>query len=455
MGRTTGPDEASPRAKKGERGRGPRSTQPRSVLISKACSRLLRHQAVNEGVPITNDGWVRLDHLLAWKGLSSRNGLSPTPTLEEIWTVVEENEKKRFAVRWIGKGTTPSHTLDSVRPTEPTEVEKASNTTDGIQDQPATTIQELIDPVDKASNAMSVSASENNPSATSDVQTDSETARAIEHYRNTTPPPPATEFQIRAVQGHSIQTVASDTSLLKPITLDNPKSIPDTCVHGTFYGAWPSILQSGGLKRMGRNHVHFASGPTLTDVGITEEGAVTRGKPDKVISGMRNDAQLLIYIDLQRCLQEVKDLGVEMQWWRSENEVILTEGIDEIPTPVGISLDGSTTYNGSEAGLQNEPQTAQSSTEDAVHGMADLKVHEAGLGGRFKTARSKNAQAAGQSNKLVPMRFWKVVVDVKGGQGIIWRQGEGVIKELPEHLLSKGNPKTIRGRGRGERGRGG
>ena len=63
---------------------------------------------------------------------------------------------------------------------------------------------------------------------------------------------------------------------------------------------------------MRRNHIHFA--PDLL-AGL---------KPDvttsKVISGMRRDAQLLFYINLP------KAIAAGIHFWRSENDVILSEG---------------------------------------------------------------------------------------------------------------------------------
>jgi 2'-phosphotransferase len=44
-----------------------------------------------------------------------------------------------------------------------------------------------------------------------------------------------------------------------------------------------------------------------------------------VISGMRRDAQILIFVDLRKSLQQQES----MKWWRSENGVILTEGEGE------------------------------------------------------------------------------------------------------------------------------
>jgi 2'-phosphotransferase len=67
---------------------------------------------------------------------------------------------------------------------------------------------------------------------------------------------------------------------------------------------------------MVRNHVHFSTGlPEDTNTGV--------------ISGMRADAEILIYIDIQKSLED----GT-LQWWMSENGVVLTEGDENglVPT---------------------------------------------------------------------------------------------------------------------------
>ncbi|KAF2292802.1 hypothetical protein GH714_029097 [Hevea brasiliensis] len=65
-----------------------------------------------------------------------------------------------------------------------------------------------------------------------------------------------------------------------------------------------SIFESG-LKRMQRLHVHFSCG--LPTVG-------------EVISGMRRDINVLIYLDVKKTLEE------GMKLYISDNKVILTEG---------------------------------------------------------------------------------------------------------------------------------
>lgn len=123
-----------------------------------------------------------------------------------------------------------------------------------------------------------------------------------------TPPLPTStepsDWVIRANQGHSI--AVDSAALLVPITLA-ANNVPEIVVHGTYYGNYQSILDAGGLKKMSRNHIHFST-------GLPEDG---KG----VISGMRNDAEILIYIDIR---QSLEDGG--MLWWLSENGVVLTEG---------------------------------------------------------------------------------------------------------------------------------
>lgn len=112
------------------------------------------------------------------------------------------------------------------------------------------------------------------------------------------------EQWIRANQGHTIRTVQDD-KLLVAITED--EEIP-ICVHGTYLFAWEGIMRDGGLSRMNRNHIHFAPRPP---------GA------DRLISGMRSDCEVAIYISVARAMAS----GI--QFFRSANEVILTRGDEQ------------------------------------------------------------------------------------------------------------------------------
>lgn len=129
----------------------------------------------------------------------------------------------------------------------------------------------------------------------------------------------ASRWMIRANQGHSIKV---DTEgLLAPITVERG-NVPDTVVHGTDEPSWNLILKSGGLRCMGRNHIHFASG---LPAGFTSfDASSTNTEPEKeappVISGMRKSSTVLIYINIKKALEA----GVK--FFVSENGVILSEG---------------------------------------------------------------------------------------------------------------------------------
>ncbi len=133
------------------------------------------------------------------------------------------------------------------------------------------------------------------------------------------------QWLIRANQGHSIKV--DEDGLLEPITLDS--ELPTTVVHGTTSKTWPLILSSGGLKKMSRNHIHFASGlpagfKTLAEASDTTDEI----KKEPVISGMRNTSSVLIFVDIRQALEG----GIK--FWRSANGVILSDGNDSGVLPV-------------------------------------------------------------------------------------------------------------------------
>ena len=123
----------------------------------------------------------------------------------------------------------------------------------------------------------------------------------------TTPPSPTStdpsDWVIRANQGHSI--AVDSASHLSPINID-AGNVPEVVIHGTYFAFWQSIIETGGLKKMTRNHMHFST-------GLPED-------KEGVISGMRKDAELLIYVDIKQSLED------GLLWWISENRVVLSEG---------------------------------------------------------------------------------------------------------------------------------
>ena len=76
---------------------------------------------------------------------------------------------------------------------------------------------------------------------------------------------------------------------------------------------------------MSRRHIHFATNlpialpPLSADRPLKVESE--KGQ-DTVLSGMRRDATVLIWVDVRRSAEA----GV--QWWKSQNGVVLTEGLE-------------------------------------------------------------------------------------------------------------------------------
>jgi 2'-phosphotransferase len=105
---------------------------------------------------------------------------------------------------------------------------------------------------------------------------------------------------IRANQGHSLACVVSE-KLLQEIT--DPDMLP-VCIHGTYEAAWESIRRDA-LDRMSRNSIQMA-------VGLPED--------KEVKSGVRESAQVLIYIDVRQAMAQ----GI--RFFRSANNVICSPG---------------------------------------------------------------------------------------------------------------------------------
>ncbi|EGO57664.1 hypothetical protein NEUTE1DRAFT_62747 [Neurospora tetrasperma FGSC 2508] len=221
-------------------GRGPKSgghgghrKGGRDVDLSRALSRLLRHQAASAGITLDAEGYAPLDKVLAWGPIRSLK-----PTFPEILKAVKESDKQRFAIK-LAPG-------------------KEDN--EGSEE--------------------------------------------------------AGDWLIRANQGHSIK-LESEGLLRRLVLGGGTIPIPETVVHGTYFAFWDKIIQSGGLKPMGRNHVHFSTGlPEDTERGV--------------ISGMRSDAEVLVFVDVERSIRDAEAEGDKegkgIKWWMSDNGVVLTGG---------------------------------------------------------------------------------------------------------------------------------
>ncbi|POM72976.1 TKL protein kinase [Phytophthora palmivora] len=125
---------------------------------------------------------------------------------------------------------------------------------------------------------------------------------AKKRFSMTTDETGTTKF-IRANQGHTLQLV-QDEELLTP--LEDPHAI-DKCVHGTYLQFWESIYNTG-LSKMQRNHIHFAEREVMDD---------------EVVSGMRSNCNLLLYIDFPMAMQD----GIK--FYKSSNNVVLSPGMGD------------------------------------------------------------------------------------------------------------------------------
>lgn len=174
----------------------------RDIAISKSLSYLLRHGALKEKLNIDQTGYIDIKDLLKHNRLKTNK-----VTLDDIYRIVENNDKKRFSI-----------------------VEREG------------------------------------------------------------------KIMICANQGHSIETV-NDSNLVQL----TENTIPHEIYHGTYKIKLPAIANTGGLSKMNRNHIHFAS--NISD-----------------ISGIRASCNVLIYLNIEKCLQ----LGIV--FYKSSNNVILTSG---------------------------------------------------------------------------------------------------------------------------------
>ena len=107
---------------------------------------------------------------------------------------------------------------------------------------------------------------------------------------------------IRANQGHSVAGVDRDALLTR---IERVEDLPPVCVHGTRRDAWTNHISKEGLCRMGRNEIHLAS----------------EVDSSKVISGMRQSSEILVYVDGRACLER------DVPLYRSANGVVLCPGL--------------------------------------------------------------------------------------------------------------------------------
>ncbi|KAH3679079.1 hypothetical protein WICMUC_001275 [Wickerhamomyces mucosus] len=112
---------------------------------------------------------------------------------------------------------------------------------------------------------------------------------------------------ICANQGHSLKKINQDDEVLQLITND---LFPEVLIHGTTHNKLKQILESDGLNKMNRNHIHFTS--------------LLKNENENV-SGLRLFSTVLIYLDIDK-LKKNQD---KIKFYKSLNNVYLTSGNDE------------------------------------------------------------------------------------------------------------------------------
>ena len=120
------------------------------------------------------------------------------------------------------------------------------------------------------------------------------------------------ERLIRANQGHSLQGIVDESLLEEVCDAEELKSKGEVPVHGTYWRYWNPIKKDG-LKKMSRNHIHFAP--------FAPWGA------HAPISGMRANCELYVFLDVKKFFAD----GFKL--FRSTNGVLLTRGDDGVVAP--------------------------------------------------------------------------------------------------------------------------
>mmetsp|Transcript_14045 Transcript_14045/g.30166 ORF Transcript_14045/g.30166 Transcript_14045/m.30166 type:complete len:381 (-) Transcript_14045:34-1176(-) len=240
------------------------------IQLSKSLSWVLRHSAPSLGLSLTSDGYVpvndmlRLNHPRFRK--NSRGELKYT--VDDVKRVVENNDKQRFRLEY----------------------------------------KDFVDLSMKRLYSESGNAESNEDPEAVATECDANEEKDIKI------------LCIRANQGHSIKKHIQSDRLLTPLSNDQLSDPKMTIIHGTSMKAWRDHIRIEGLKRMKRNHIHFASGLPACRIYAGGEGGEKRNMAAPK-SGMRTNSEVYIYINGRNCSK----CGIP--FFRSDNGVILTEGI--------------------------------------------------------------------------------------------------------------------------------
>ncbi|CBZ53473.1 putative tRNA splicing 2' phosphotransferase 1 [Neospora caninum Liverpool] len=294
-----------------------RKEKDKLYAFSRRLTKLLRHQAVQRGLAISPDGFVATSDILRLPENSRQDRI----TEEDIITVVQTDAKKRFSLRWrvpdeAGKDDQYEEVQFLTSTVGPVPQKYADDGSEGRCRRQLLCVGKLESP------------SPGNIAEVDRIMFDVGAPTPFSICGNYCSScssklfPPRTDgavLCIRANQGHSIACIDSE-KLLRPVrsVFDLPscclrtgvtgfdsEEVVATVVHGTYWNRWDKI-QTEGLSRMSRNHIHFACGFS--------------SEKDGVISGMRATVDVLIFLDVKKALDEGLKLFV------SSNDVVLSPG---------------------------------------------------------------------------------------------------------------------------------
>ncbi|CAG9101303.1 unnamed protein product [Plutella xylostella] len=270
------------------------------IKLSKALSWILRHGAVKEDLTLSPEGYTPVANLLQHRLFKGQYKIT------DIQRVVETNDKQRFKLR-----VNPlTHALE-IRANQGHSLNGVSEGLTPILEVPK------VPKVHKVSKVAKVAKVPKEPKVpkVAKVPKVPKVPKVTKVAKVPKLPTMPKVPQVAKVpnmpkvpqvpKGPQVPKVAKVAKVPKvPKVPKVAKAKYPTVVHGTYLNSYQS-LKKEGLSRMSRQHIHFAKG--------------TPG--DKtVISGLRRDAEVFIYLDLQKALDD------GLKFFESENGVILTAG---------------------------------------------------------------------------------------------------------------------------------
>ncbi|CAD7970366.1 unnamed protein product [Amoebophrya sp. A120] len=311
--------------------------QGREEKLSRYLSNVLRHKAGSMGLNIRPDGYVSVEDIF-WHKQVRKQFWPPLTPIEIDW-LVKANQKQRFQLELFEYPgmmirCTQGHSVAQVT------VEQSCQEITSVEEYFAITgTKPRMNNFGTTSGAAAASAGGAGAGSCAVVgKTRTSTSSSFQppriHTRNgmvnsfgvCTAPSDSVRGEIhmrqqvirrglqeqRETDRLQLQEENQNTKSAKSRQKDQKRSSrsnpPATVIHGTYEACLKQILESGGLKTMGRNEIHFSS-----QVPSVEENTM-------VVSGMRGDCDLVIEVDLARCLRH------EVKFFYAQNGVILSKG---------------------------------------------------------------------------------------------------------------------------------